>query len=298
MAPLLPLVLLIATAVLAAADAPAATQTGTPRRLLIGDSSTRLLAIVNADGSVGWQEKVGEIHDAWLLADGNVLFQTNWTRLVEMTPTNQVVWEYDAGKANGNTGRRVEVHAFQRLADGVTMIVESGPARIIEVDRAGKLLVEVPLTVKTRNPHTDTRQARKLPGGTYLVCHESDHAVREYDAKGTVVWEHATGAKVYSAQRLANGNTLIGAGNGHRVYEVDRDGKEVWAVNEKDLPGITLVWVTMVDRLPNGNTVLVNCHAGPTNPQIIEVNPAKQVVWTFKDFTRFGNALPVARVLD
>ena len=42
------------------------------------------------------------------------------------------VWEYD-GKGNGNAGKPVEVHAFQRLSDGGTMIVESGPAQIIEV---------------------------------------------------------------------------------------------------------------------------------------------------------------------
>ena len=44
--------------------------------------------------------------------------------------------------------------------------------------------------------------------------------------------------------------------------------------------------------------VLVNCHAGPEQPQIIEVTPEKQVVWTFKDFQTFGNSMPVAVVLD
>jgi hypothetical protein len=48
----------------------------------------------------------------------------------------------------------------------------------------------------------------------------------------------------------------------------------------------------------NGNTLLVNCHAGPEQPQIIEVTAEKQVVWTFKDFQTFGNSLPVAVVLE
>ena len=39
---------------------------------------------------------------------------------------------------------------------------------------------------------------------------------------------------------------------------------------------------------------MVNCHAGPANPQILEVTPDKRIVWSFKDFERFGNALPVA----
>jgi hypothetical protein len=103
---------------------------------------------------------------------------------------------------------------------------------------------------------------------------------------------------VYSAERLGNGHTLIGCGGGNRVIEVDRLGKVVWSVEKNELPGITLAWVTMVERLPNGNTTLVNCHAGPENPQIIEVTSEKKVVWTFKDFKNFGNALPVARILE
>ena len=57
---------------------------------------------------------------------------------MEVTPDKKTVWKYDAGRMNGNESRPVEVHAFQRLANGRTMIVESGPARIIEVDKAGR----------------------------------------------------------------------------------------------------------------------------------------------------------------
>jgi len=108
----------------------------------------------------------------------------------------------------------------------------------------------------------------------------------------------AFGDQVYSAVRLANGNTLIGTGNGHSVLEVTPDKAIVWKVEQHELPGITLAWVTQVERLANGNTRLINCHAGPDNPQIIEVTPEKQVVWTFRDFKTFGNSLPVAVVLD
>ena len=49
-----------------------------------------------------------------------------------MTPAKEVVWRYEAKAAGANTGR-VEVHAFQRLADGITMVAESGNRRIVEV---------------------------------------------------------------------------------------------------------------------------------------------------------------------
>jgi len=272
-------------------------QTGEPRRLLAADYSTKRLAVVNEAGDLEWECPIQDIHDAWVLPNGNLLFQTNWTWIVELNSKHEEVWSYDAGANNGNEGKHVEVHAFQRLNNGWTMIAESGRARIIEVDQQGKLRHEMALHVTHPDAHHDTRLARKLDNGNYLVAHEGDGMVREYEPGGKVVWEHEVKSAVYSAVRLKNGHTLIGCGNGHRVIEVDASGKEVWTVEPTELPGINLVWVTMVERLPNGNTTIVNCHAGPENPQMIEVTPEKKVVWTFKDFSHFGNALPVARVL-
>lgn len=271
------------------------------RRVLAADYSggKKRIAIVDpAAGKVLWEHKINDIHDVHVLPDGHVLFQTSWTKLIEVDCDGKTVWQYDAATANGNAGRKVEVHAFQRVGDGVTMIAESGPARIIEVDRDGKLLKEIKLQVEKPDPHRDTRNARKLENGNYLVAHESQGKVREYDAGGKVVWEYDAGKKIYSAVRIANGNTLIGTGDGHSAIEVSPEGKVVWSVTENELPGVKLAWVTQVSRLKNGNTLIVNCHAGPENPQIVEVTPDKKVAWQFKDFERFGNATPVAVVLD
>ncbi len=286
-----------------------AEQTGKPRRIVAADDSTHRLAIIAANGSIEWELPVTAIHDAWILPNGNILTQQGWQRVVEVNREKKVVWEYDSATANGNQGKRVEVHAFQRLANGTTMIVESGPARIIEVDRLGRIQHEVALKVDHPNAHSDTRLARKLPNGHYLVAHEADGYVREYDNRGKVVWDYevplfgqekkgghgpeAFGNSVFYATRLKNGNTLIGTGNGHSVLEVTPGKEIVWKVTQKDLPGITLAWVTRVERLPNGNTLIGNCHAGPENPQFIEVTRDKKVVWTFKDFQRFGNSTPV-----
>lgn len=281
------------------ADDHSSVHTGRARKVLVGDYSAKALALINQKGDVEWQILLRNIHDVSKLPNGNILYQTDWTEIVEMTPERKVVWKYDAARQNGNEGKKVEVHAFQRLANGNTMIVESGPARIIEVDRDGTLQKQIRLKVEHPNPHTDTRLARKLENGNYLVAHEGENKiVREYDGDGKVVWEFPTGTKVYSAMRLKNGNTLIGMGDGHRVIEVNQEGKTVWSVEEKELPGITLAWVTMVERLPNGNTLIVNCHGGDANPQLIEVDTEKKVVWSFKDFRRFGNGLPVAAIVD
>lgn len=272
------------------------------------------VAIVGADGKVEWEVVCKyNSHDIHLLSNGNLLLHTGPTTVIEMTPKKEVVWKYEAKPKEGYRGR-VEVHAFQRLADGTTMVAESGNRRIVEVDRDGTIVKEIPLVVENPDPHRDTRMARKLENGNYLVCHEGDGCVREYDSKGKVVWSYKLdlggraaapghgpeghGTAVYSAIRLANGNTVIAGGNNNRVLEVNAEGKIVWKIDQNELPGITLAWVTSLHALPNGNVIVGNCHAGPDNPQLFEVTRDKKVVWTFKDFSVFGNNLAAAQVLD
>ncbi|MEK0445317.1 MAG: hypothetical protein RLZZ399_638 [Verrucomicrobiota bacterium] len=288
-----------------------AAQQGTAHRLLV--ANTGKWAVVAPDGTIEREMKVPGLHDASMLPNGNVLCQAGWGKVVEVAPDGKVVWEYDSTKAPENAGKPLEIHGFQRLENGNTMIAESGPCRIIEVDREGKVQLEIKMTVDRPNKHRDTRLVRRTPAGTYLVAHEGDGKVREYSREGKVVWEYAVplfdkkpagghgpeawGNQLFSAIRLENGNTLIGTGNGHSVLEVNPKGEIVWKVEQDDLPGIKLAWVTRVERLANGNTRFGNCHAGPGMPLSIEVNAAKQVVWSYSDFERFGNSTVLVDVV-
>jgi len=283
-----------------------------PRRVLAQDKSR--VAIVTADGAIEWEvECKYNSHDIHLLPNGNLLLHTGPATVTEMTPKKAIVWKYEAKPKDGYKGR-VEVHAFQRLENGHTMVAESGNRRIVEVDAEGRIVKNVPLTVNKPDPHRDTRLARKLESGNYLVCHEGDGCVREYDGTGKIVWEYKLdlagrprsnghgpeghGTEVFGALRLKNGNTVIAGGNNNRVIEVNADGKIVWSIDQKELPGITLAWVTTLKALPNGNLIVGNCHAGPDNPQLFEVTREKKVVWTFKNFKVFGNSLAAAQVID
>lgn len=284
-----------------------------PRRILAGDYSKGRIALMR-EVALGkpdtiWEHEVRDIHDLHLLPDGNILFQTSWTRVIEVNPASgEIVWSYEAAQMNrAYEGEPVEVHAFERYSNGITMIAESGPARIIEVDPSGNLLHEIPLSVEHPDTHHDTRLVRRTDSGTYLVAHEKDGVVREYDRSGVVVWSYdvprfwidpitgreftGDGDQVFSAVRLRSGNTLIGTGNGHSVLEISPAGEIVWAVAGDELDGVRLAWVTTVQELSNGHIVIGNCHAGDGQPQIIEVNREKEIIWSFKDFERFGNAL-------
>ena len=138
------------------------------------------LAIVEPGGRISWEMPWDGIHDIQVLKNGNILVQQHMRGVAEIDrETKQVVWSYDSSKENGNEGHRVEVHAFQALDNGHVMIAESGPARIIEIDREGKIHKEIKLKVDHPDPHTDTRLVRKLDSGNYLVCHEADGVIRE-----------------------------------------------------------------------------------------------------------------------
>ena len=67
----------------------------------------------------------GGIHDIHVLDSGNILTRKGRNQVVEIDrKTKQVVWSYDSANQNGNNGKRVEVHAFQPLDDGIIMIAE------------------------------------------------------------------------------------------------------------------------------------------------------------------------------
>jgi outer membrane protein assembly factor BamB len=294
---------------------PAGQPSAETRQFIAADSSRQRVALIGADGQTIWQQKIGPLHDLHVLPDGHILMQLNWTEVVEIVPgTGEIVWRYDAAKQPGNQGVRIEIHAFQRLPDGGTMVAESGPARLIELTPDLRVRHTVPLQVAKPDPHHDTRLVRRLQSGNYLVCHEAEGLVREYRPDGTTAWEYqvplfgrerrpghgvdAFGNQVFSALRLPNGNTLIGTGNGHSVLEVTNAGQVVWSLHQNDLPGIQLAWVTSLQVLPSGNLLINNCHAGPANPQLIEVSRDKKVVWSFRDFERFGDSLTNSVILQ
>jgi hypothetical protein len=274
-------------------------------RLVLASASygKNIVAICDADGKILWSHptagpKTGHAghHDIQLLDNGNILFHENWTTIIEMTLDKKVVWTYDSSTMNGNQGKRVDVHAFRRLPNGMTMIAESGVGRIIEVDKDGKIHTEVKLKEGGRQ---NTRMVRKLDNGNYLVCAENPGVVTEYNARSEVVWEYPIHTRVYGAIRLRNGNTLIASGGGASVVEVTPDRKVVWEIKDT-VPDtqIALKWTTFLTELDNGHFIVGNCHAGEKSPQIFEITRDKKVVWQFNQYEIFGNGLACSQVLN
>lgn len=270
------------------------------------------VVLLDENGAVVWEAPCpGASHDIGMLPNGHVLIQTAADNVVELDRDKNIVWKWQ-GKPLPGVNDHVEIHAFQRLPDGNTLIAETSNRRLIEVKPDGTIVRSVPLTIDHPNAHRDTRRVRKTPQGTYLACHEADGTVREYDATGKVVWSYTLdlngkprtpshqghGTEVFNALRLPSGNTLIAGGNNNRVFEIEPSGKVVWSIDQDELPGIHLCWVTGLEVLPNGNIVFGNTHAGENQPQLIEVTRDKKVVWMLKDWKALGNDTASAILAD
>jgi outer membrane protein assembly factor BamB len=242
-------------------------------------------AILSNDGKPLWSYPAGT-RDGFVLPNGNLLLALSKNKdypggaVVEVTRENKIVFEFK--------GTQSEVNTAQLLANGNIMLTEAGAKpRLLEVTRDGKIAVEVPLQCQNTNHHMESRMARKLLNGNYLVPQLLDKVVREYTPEGKVVWEFKSPVEPkdswpFTAIRLPDGNTLVTLTHGNTVVEVDASAKIVWQLTNADLPAPLLKDPCGAQRLPNGNTVIASYGAGDQKVKLLEVTRDKKVVWTFE----------------
>lgn len=262
------------------------------------------LVLTDPSGQVRWEMPWGGIHDLHLLDDGHILTRQGKHKVVRIDPqTQQVTWTYDAAAADSEA---VEIHAFDVLDDGRLVVAESGRCRIVLVHPDGSIDDEIPLTVDHPDLHSDTRLMRTTRDGGFLVAHERDGKARRYDHQGNVTWEFgvplfgkptagghgpdAFGNRLFAAIENERGNVWVTTGNGHSVLEVNPSGDIVWQLHQDDLAGIRLAWVTTIEATDRGTLLIGNCHAGPGQPVLVEVDPqTRRLVWQLDGHDRFGD---------
>jgi hypothetical protein len=248
-------------------------------------------AIIAENGSVTWEYSGGS-RDGFVLPNGNVLIAFG-NRVEEVTVDQQVVFRYTLDSSNK------EIGTAERLYNGNTLVTELGPnPRLLEiaapVDAAndskvdGKIVSEIKLDPETDNAHMQTRMARQLRNGNYLVPHLLAFAVKEYTPEGLVVRTIRTDLEElggrpaenwpFTAIRLDNGHTVLSLTHGNKVVEVDGSGSVVWKLTNADVDGL-LKDPCGSQRLANGNTV-VGSHAATTGISMIEVTPENKIVWS------------------
>jgi hypothetical protein len=248
-----------------------------------------LTQIVDATGKVAWKYPAAT-RDGYVLPNGNLLLTLSKNKaypggaVVEVTRDQKVVWEYK--------GQQSEVNTAIQLDNGNVMLTEAGDKpRLLEIARDGSTKVEIPLGCQIKNHHMQSRMARKLADGHYLV--PQDKTVREYDAAGKVVWERkspdsTSDNRSFCCLRNAAGHTLISLTVGNHIIEVDEAGKIVWELRDGDLPGVPVNRTTALSWLPNGNIVFSNYAARTPQAKLVEITREKKVVWTYTDASNQG----------
>jgi hypothetical protein len=251
---------------------------------LCTDSFGDKVCVVGADGKIQWQFACHHPQDCWALPNGDYLFcYREGAR--EMTPDSKTVWEYKAGE-------KTEVHSCQPLPDGRVLVMENGPCRIIEVDRAGRIAKEIKLTPPPASVsvHDQFRGVRKTKEGHYLVSRKGEHEIEELDADGRTLRRIPVPGDVHMTLLLPDGHLLIACGEGHKVQELDASLHVVWELGENELPGNPLRLMTGFQRLPNGDTIFCNYlghgHLGE-QPLFFEITRDKKIVWSFADHGHF-----------
>lgn len=266
---------LACAALLSAGIAHAAGIEGTLDAPVLATGNGRVL-ILSPQGDVTWEHKAGNVHDAWRLPNGNILFADG--NITEVTPDHKVVFEYKPENQKGGG-----TYSCQRLANGNTVVGENASGRVVEVDKDGNVVLSFMTRYESKNDHHHMRMVRKLSSGNYLVCHSGDNLVREYRPDGTTAWEKKTKALAFAAVRLANGNTLISSLA--QITEYDRDGNPVWEFAATDIPGVTIQNMTGFQALPNGNLV-IGCYAAYTKEGqgtgMFEITRDKRLVWRYE----------------
>lgn len=245
----------------------------------------RLTAIFNEESEVVWLGPSGS-RDGMVLENGNVLLSVKNEAREYQKGSHEIVWSYKLDPRNKELG------TANRLSNGNTIVVERGDLpRLLEISTKGEVLVEVPLQPETDKVHMQTRMARKLPNGNYIVPHLLAFKVKEYTPSGRVVntiksdLPELGGREAenwpFTAIRLPNGNTLVNLTHGNKSVEFAPDGSVAWVCDNNDVGG-RFADPCGGQRLPNGNTAIGSYgQKDPEKVKVFEVNRQKKVVWEF-----------------
>jgi hypothetical protein len=177
--------------------------------------------------------------DVQVLPNGKWLISelSKWRRrVIEVAPGTQVTDATPHVYRSGPTGSNAPVGVFSavRLANGNTVISDHGLGKVVEINLAGTV-------VRQRTGLGSPTRVSVTPDGTWLIPEKSRFRVLEYNPDtGQDVRTFTTGRSagpvdrnkflLGSAERLANGNTLIADGENNRVIEMDNNDTVVWTL--------------------------------------------------------------------
>jgi outer membrane protein assembly factor BamB len=264
-----------------------------------GEAKQRKMYIVR-NGKITWSYidtlGKGEISDAVLMKNGNVLFAHQFG-VTLIDKNKNVLWNYDAPKNH-------ETHTAQPIGNDHVVFIQNGDTAKLFVMNVKTNKIEKQFTLQTRGngTHGQFRHARLTPEGNILVAHMDLGKIREYDVDGKQLLSFDMPG-LWSVEPLKNGNILAAGHEGNRtsyVRELNRKGEVVWEYMMSDMPDYVFLSPQIATRLANGNTIVGNwfnqwdSKLDPKNLQVqaIEITPDKKVIWALRSWAEPMNLGP------
>ena len=273
---------------------PTASAQKVKHRFIASGSGMDKIIIVNYDGEIEWSYSFkGECNDVSMLSDSTILFSFKYgARLINLK--KETLWEYTAEKGT-------EVQSASPLSKKRFLIMQNGePAKLMEINRKGRIRHELHLPTLAKHPHAQFRNVRKTKTGTYLVGYFKGDKAVEFTHEGKALQTIEAKGNNFCSLRTDKGHTLVACGDAHQLLEFDADGKEVWRLDEHELPDHPLRFVAGLQVLRNGNIVVCNWgghgHIGE-QAQVFEITRDKKVVWEVNDLKNTGS-ISTIQILD
>ncbi|MDE5839424.1 MAG: hypothetical protein K2H49_00740, partial [Muribaculaceae bacterium] len=213
-----------------------------------GESKQPRMFIVK-NGELFWEhlalDRKGEISDAVLLTDGNMLIAHQYG-IAEIAPDHTTVWSYDAPSG-------CEIHTIQPIGEDKVVFVQNGnPAKVVVMEIPSlHILKEFVLPVSEKGSvHGQFRNARLTSRGTLLVSNMGLGFVSEYNSDGKEIdrWDIPG---PWSATEVGKSANLLIVGKGSVLKEIDRRGN---IISEMHLADYGVTSPQKAVRLKNGKT--------------------------------------------
>jgi len=175
---------------------------------------------------------------------------------------------------------------FLYAAEGARQIVEYGPD--------GKIAWDYPAEM--------SRDVWRLANGNTLFCfnrdynsarHDNPSGVMEVTPDRKIAWQFATTGQVWSCQRLADGNTLVGAASQGKLLIVGPDGKVSREIRVLNKAGHSCL--RNARQLPNGHFLVAEESARAAREYAPDGQLVREIKVSFAPFSvvRLANGCTV-----
>ncbi|MDA8051592.1 MAG: PQQ-binding-like beta-propeller repeat protein [Rhodospirillales bacterium] len=286
------LVLLLAV-LAAAAPAPAPPPAAAAGFVYVPIEDANRIVELNAAGQVIWQAPVRDPDDVSVTPAGNLLVnEPDLACVVELDRrTGRVLWHYGhAGHPGSAPGFLRQPDDSFRLADGTTLISDSGNQRVIRVDPAGRIVWQYGHTGRWGTAPgylAAPNDAVPLRNGNILITTEYPPRVLEVTPAGAVRWSLALDRlpSIRPAVRRASDAVPTGKPDRYlvavyerpgRILELDHLGRVHWSYGPATGPG-ALDHPSAVIGLPDGNILI----SDDGHDRVLMVNHGGRVLWHY-----------------